>query len=207
MKRKTVKKSFVVICAMVLLIGLTACGSGGEKAAGSSKMTGYYASTSNVAFMSAYPEHTFKQATFGVQNIETFADNTYILTKTDTFFSGALEFNDNGKYDVVPRGANITKYYGTLTEVDEEGLITLKLSKPTAVIMNSSYSAGANPIGYVNTKEWTDEMGKAVGGEGPALSAEEYLNSVAFPETSIIVDAAKASFDYVELTGEAAASK
>ncbi|MNW66332.1 hypothetical protein D3C74_447970 [compost metagenome] len=73
--------------------------------------------------------------------------------------------------------------------------------------MNSSYSAGANPIGYVNTKEWTDEMGKAVGGEGPALSAEEYLNSVAFPESSIIVDAAKASFDYVELTGEAAASK
>lgn len=207
MKRKTVKKSFVVICAMVMMIGLTACGSGGEKAAVVSKTTGYYASTSNVAFMSAYPEHTFKQATFGVQNIETFADNTYVLTKTETFFSGALEFNDNGKYDVVPRGANIMKFYGTFTGVDEEGLITLELSKPTAVITHSSYSAGANPIGYLNTKEWTDEMGTAVGGEGPALSAVEYLESVAFPETSIIVDASKASFDYVVLTGEAAVSK
>ncbi|WP_152679688.1 hypothetical protein [Paenibacillus sp. IHB B 3415] len=207
MRRKTVKKSFAVICAMVMLIGLTACGGAdGEKSAGASEMTGYYASTSNVSFLSAYPEHTFKQATFGVQNIETFADNTYVLTNTDTFYSGALEFNDNGKYDVVPRGASIMKFYGTFTEVDEEGLITLELSKPTAVITNSSYSAGANPIGYVNTKEWTDEMGTAVGGEGPALSAEKYLESVAFPETSVIVDASKASFDYIVLTGEAEAS-
>lgn len=206
MKKRSAGKVFSLVCAMVMMIGLTACGSGGEKLAGDSDLTGYYASTSNVSFISAYPEHTFKQATFGVQNIETFSDNTYVLTSTETFYSGALDFNDNGKYDVVPRGANITKYYGTLTEIDEEGLITLELSKPTAVIMNTSYSAGANPIGYVNTKEWTDEMGTAVGGEGPALSAEEYMESVAFPETSIIVDAAKASFDYVVFTDKTAAS-
>ncbi|AIQ31387.1 MULTISPECIES: hypothetical protein [Paenibacillus] len=204
MKNKTVKKAFTAICAMALLIGITACGNG-EKSSGSSELTGYYASGTNVEFMSAYPEHTFKQATFGVQNIETFADNTYCLTSTETFYSGALEFADDGKYDVVPRGANITKYYGTLTSTDEGGLITLELSKPTAVIANSSYSAGANPIGYVNTKAWTDEMGTAVGGEGPALTAEEYLETVAFPEASIIVDGAKASFDYTVLTsGETA---
>ncbi|WP_091228202.1 hypothetical protein [Fontibacillus panacisegetis] len=207
MKKRTVKKAFMVVCLTVMVMGLAACGKGGDSAgSGSTKLTGYYASTTNVGFVSAYPEHTFKQATFGVQNIETFADNTYVLTSTETYFSGALDFNDNGKYDVVPRGANIMKYYGTFTSTDEEGLTTLELSKPTAVIMNSSYSAGANPIGYVNTKEWTEEMGTAVGGEGPALSAEEYLESVAYPETSIVVDAAKFSFDYVALTDEAAAS-
>ncbi|NOU82723.1 hypothetical protein GC101_28065 [Paenibacillus sp. LMG 31459] len=203
MTNRTVKKAATAICAMALVIGITACGNG-EKSAGASELTGNYASTTNVGFISAYPEHTFKQATFGVQNIETFSDNTYCLTSTETFYSGALEFADDGKYDVVPRGSNIIKYYGTVKEVDEEGLITLELSKPTAVIANSSYSAGANPIGYVNTKEWTDEMGTAVGGEGPALSAEEYLEAVAFPENSIIVDAAKDSFDYVVLTADGA---
>lgn len=202
MKKRTLKRITTMVLALTMAFGLSACGK--EEAKG--QLTGYYASTSNVAFRSAYPEHTFKQATFGVQNIETFSDNTYCLTDTETFYSGALEFNDNGKYDVVPRGANITKYYGTYTAADEGGLVTLVLSKPTAVISNSSYSAGANPVGYVNTNAWTDAMGTAVGGDGPALSAEEYLESAAFPETTIIVDAAKTSFDYIAFTdGESAA--
>lgn len=185
----------MTILAMVMAFGLAACGNGKEEANG--KLSGFYSSASNVAFMSAYPEHTFKQATFGLQNLETFSDNTYVLTDTATFYSGALEFNDNGKYDVVPRGANFNQYYGTYTATDEGGLITVVLSKPTAVISNTSYSAGANPVGYVNTNDWTDAMGKAVGGEGAAMSAEEYLESVAYPETTIIVDSAKSSFDYI----------
>ncbi|AIQ51425.1 hypothetical protein [Paenibacillus sp. FSL R7-0331] len=208
MTTKIVKRVSTAILTIALATGLAACGnSSNEAVSGGGQPSAVYASTTNVAFASAYPEYTFKQAIFGVQSIETFADNTYVLTSTDTFYSGHLLFNDDGKYDVVPRGASIIKYYGTLTSTDADGLVTLELSKPTAVITNSSYSAGTNPIGYVNTSEWTDEMGTAVGGEGPALSAEEYLESVSFPETSIIVDAANDSFDYVVLTGDEAASK
>ncbi|GAS83333.1 hypothetical protein [Paenibacillus amylolyticus] len=201
MGKRTAKTAFTAIFMVMMLVALTACGSGtdGEKSGASNNPTGYYASTTNVAFTSAYPEHTFKRATFGVQSIETFADNTYILTSTGTSFSGALLFEDSGEYDVVPRGADITKYYGTVTVKDEDGLRTLELSQPTSVIVNSSYSAGANPIGYLNTLAWTDEMGQAAGGEGAALTAEQYLESVSFPATSIIVDPARASFDYTVL--------
>lgn len=208
MEKNLLKKALVTVSAMMMLVGVVACGNGADSknSDGGGDSTGYYASTTNVKFTSAYPEHTFKQATFGVQTLETFSDNTYCLTDTETFFSGELEFNDNGKYDVVPRGANIVKYYGSVVSADEEGLITLELSKPTAVITHSSYSAGSNPIGYLNTHEWTEQMGQAVAGEGPALSADEYLESKAFSDTTVIIDSAQASFDYVVIEAAKAAN-
>ncbi|SCP98433.1 hypothetical protein [Anaerobium acetethylicum] len=210
MKKKMVKKVLTAVLAMTMVFGLAACGkaSAGAKTEGGtdttkaveSELTGYYASNANVAFMSMYPGYTYKQSTFGVQTIETFSDGTYCLTSTDTVFSGALLFNDDGTHEEIPRGSINMIYDGTYTSEEEEGIMTLTLSTPTAVMANSSLSAGSEPIGYLNTEAWTDEMGAAVGGDAGTMTAKDYLATVAFPETTIIVDVVNTSFDYADLS-------
>lgn len=189
-------KSTALACALLtLLCALSACG----KPQQSAELNGYYTSNANVDFFSAFPNYTYKQATFGIQVLETYSDGTYRLTQNNTMFSGGLLFNDDGTSDAIPRGANITQYLGTFTSNESDGLLTVTLSVPTAVVMNSSYSTGTAPIGYVNTTAWTDTMGAAVGGDNGAMSAKDYLASVAYGETSVVVDTASALFDYAPL--------
>lgn len=197
MKKNLITKIAAMAMAIALLAGLTACG-GNDKAADKT-LNGYYTSTQNVAFMSAFPQYTFKQATFSVQTLETYADGTYCLTAVDSNFSGALLFSDEGTHEEVPRGVNSTKYFGTFTSKEESGLLTVTLSAPTSVAVASNYSVGEAVLGYLNTAAWTDEMGALVGGENGAMSAEDYLASVAFSEVSVIIDTATDTFDYTVL--------
>lgn len=194
MKKAVVKKLVVLVMAVVLVLGMTACGAK-EKV-----MNGYYTSSQNVSFFSAYPAYTFKQATFSVQTLETYNDGTYCLTATDSNFSGELLFSDDGTHSEVPRGVNSTKYYGTYTQKEESGLLTLTLSSPTSVAVASNYSVGGAVLGYLDTNAWTDEMGTLAGGEAGAVSASDYLKKVAFSEVSIVVDTATDSFDYTVLS-------
>lgn len=198
MKKKLVIKLAAMAMAIALLAGLTACG--GQNAAADKTLNGYYTSTQNVSFVSAYPAHTFKQATFSVQTLETYADGTYCLTAVDSNFSGSLTFADDGNHEEVPRGVNSTKYFGTFTSAEQSGLLTVTLSAPTSVAVASNYSVGESVLGYLNTAAWTDDMGTVAGGENGAMSAEDYLASVAFNEISIIVDTATDTFDYTVLT-------
>lgn len=150
--------------------------------------------------MSAYPQYTFKQATFSVETLEIYADGTYCLTSVDSNFSGSLTFADDGNHEEIPRGVNSTKYFGTFTSKEESGLMTVTLSAPTSVAVASNYSVGeAAVLGYLNTAAWTDEMGALVGGENGTMSAEDYLASVTFGEVSIIIDTATDTFDYTVL--------
>ena len=203
-KMKMVKRMQVVVLAMVLAFSFTACG---KKAIIApivqTELSGLYASNENVAFMSAYPAYTYKQATFSVQTIEIYTDNTYCLTNTSTMFSGALTFSDSGEHTEVPRGSDITKYYGTFTSKDEEGLKTITMSTATSVVANLSFGTSKAGIGYVNTKEWTEAMGTATGTAGATLTAEQYLAKVALPETSVIVDTTNSLFQYIAPTAAA----
>lgn len=196
MKKNLIAKIAAMVMAITLLAGLTACGN--SKAADKT-LNGYYTSTQNVSFFSAYPAYTFKQATFSVQTLETYADGTYCLTSVDSNFSGTLTFADDGNHEEVPRGVNSTKYYGTFTSKEESGLLTVTLSKPTSVAVASNYSVGEAVLGYLNTAAWTDEMGTLVGGENGAMSAADYLASVAFGEISVIIDTATDTFNYTTL--------
>ena len=213
MKKKQVKRLLVLAAAAMLALGMTACSSGGNSgdanskdpeadggAAGSGTLTGLYTSTQNTNFISAFPEYTFKQATFGVESIETYDDGTYCLTSTNTNYSGTLTFSDDGTHEEVPRGADTVKYYGTYTSEDEEGLLTLTLSAPTSVVACNLYTTTDTAPGYLNTDAWTDEMGAAVGQDGATMTAEEYLASVSYSEMDIIVDTMTDSFDYAVLT-------
>lgn len=198
MKKNLITKIAAMAMAIALLVGLTACGS--NEAPADKTLNGYYTSTQNVSFFSAYPAYTFKQATFSVQTLETYADGTYCLTSVDSNFSGTLTFADDGNHEEVPRGVNSTKYFGTFTSKEESGLLTVTLSAPTSVAVASNYSVGEAVLGYLNTAAWTDDMGAVAGGENGAMSAEDYLASVAFSEISVIIDTATDTFDYTDLT-------
>ena len=150
-------------------------------------------------FFSAYPAYTFKRVTTITQTIVTHKDGTYELTVTSKDISGALAFDpeDNGNQDVSTsndRGQTVTVYTGTFTSGEEEGLLTLSLSKPTAVIslVTGNSTSGAC---YYNTAAWTNEMSTA-----SEKSASEYLASVAFAPIEIIVDLSINGFDYTVLT-------
>ena len=198
MKKNLITKIAAMAMAIALLAGLTACGS--NEAPADKTLNGYYTSTQNVTFISAYPAYTFKQATFSVQTLETYADGTYCLTAVDSNFSGTLTFADDGSHEEVPRGVNSTKYFGTFTSTEQSGLLTVTLSAPTSVAVASNYSVGDTVLGYLNTAAWTDEMGTLVGGENGAMSAADYLASVAFGEISVIIDTATDPFDDTALT-------
>lgn len=197
MKKNLITKIAAMAMAVVMLAGLAACGG---NASANKTLNGYYTSTQNVSFFSAYPQYTYKQATFSVQTLETYSDGTYCLTAVDSNFSGTLTFADDGSHEEVPRGVNSTKYFGTFTSAEESGLLTVTLSAPTSVAVASNFSVGEAVLGYLNTAAWTDEMGALVGGENGAMSAEDYLASVAFSEISIIIDTATDTFDYTVLT-------
>ncbi len=197
MKKAFLTKIAAMAMAITLLASLAACGS--NEAPADKTLNGYYTSTQNVSFFSAYPEYTFKQATFSVQTLETYADGTYCLTSVDSNFSGSLTFADDGNHDEVPRGVNSTKYFGAYTSDEESGLLTVTLSAPTSVAVASNYSVGEAVLGYLNTADWTDEMGTVAGGENGVMSAEDYLASVTFDEITVIIDTATDTFDYTVL--------
>lgn len=202
MKNRFLRNVMVLAMTGALALSVTACGSSdGETKEGKKQeavLNGYYSSTQNVDFLSAFPEYTFKQATFGLQTIETYGDGTYCLTTTDSSFSGSLTFSDDGNHEEVPRGASSMKFYGTYTSEEEQGLMTLTLSAPKSVVTASTYSVGEDILGYLNTDAWTEEMGSRAGGEEGAMTAEEYLKSVSYDEISVIVDAATNTFDYTK---------
>lgn len=195
--KNSLKKVLTVTFMVGIITLLGACGSNNDSDTTSPKEL--YLSTQNVEFLSAYPEFTFKQASFGTQTLELIGEETYKLTSTISHHSGDLEFNDDGNHSQVPRGADVMVYYGSYTATDQDGLLTIDLDKPEDIVANLSQSAGDMPIGYLNTTAWTDEMGEAVGGEEGSLSVDEFLENEAFEPTTVIVDEETASFDYIQV--------
>lgn len=193
----SLKKFWKVIVILGIITLLGACSSGGNS--NSTSLGEIYLSTQDVRFMSAFPEFTFKQASFGTQTLELVGEETYKLTSTVSHHSGELEFSDDGNLSQVPRGAEVMVYYGSYTETDQDGLITIDLNKPEDIVANLSHSAGAMPIGYLNTAEWTDEMSEAAGGDEGPISADEFLEREAFEPITVIIDEGTASFDYIQL--------
>ena len=204
MKNKIKKLTAGLIMAvMAMTVFFAMIGCGGTPAA---KLTGSYNSGAHLDFFSAYPLATYRQMTCLVQNLKTYDDGTYILTVSSTTFSGGLSFDPEGtgnqNASATPRGSEVKEYYGTCTSTEEDGLVTITLTMPTRVTLNTR---STSVIGYyADSNMWTDEMGEKTGSAEEPLTAEQFLAKHAFQETIIIANRAAVDFDYTRLIVPAA---
>lgn len=165
--------SLMLVMALCLSLGAVAMAEG--------DLTGRYVSTQNVNFVSAYPQYTFKMATFGIQYLDLLEDGTYRLVDSESSFSGSLEFLDDGTYSVVPRGGEVRIYTGSYDSFSDSGLLFVTLSAPANVEVLSSFSVGQD----------SEEE----------LDAAAMLEKYGFEETEIMVDEATNVFDYIPVEG------
>ena len=159
------KKLLAVLLALVLCLSVSAV------SLAEAAMTGRYISTQNIAFVSAYPQYTFKMATFGIQTLE--------LYDTENSFSGGLIFADDGTYEAIPRGGDVYVYTGTYEAISDSGLLMVTLSAPTGLEVTSSNS--------IETKSATAE----------GTDLETLLAKFGFADTDIMIDEATGVFDFI----------
>ena len=191
------KKVLALALSLTCLAAVFAGCSGGD-----ASITGVYTS-SRFTFQSMYPNYTFKLLTNSVQSIKLYDDSTYEFTVSSTSLSGGLSFDPTNSgdqtADATSRGQVVQIYMGSYTSTEEEGLLTVTLETPTQYIYNSVGGVvGYN--GYINTSDWTDQMSTDLGGESGSITAEEYLDTVAFSPVTVTIDLASYSFNYVTLS-------
>lgn len=216
MKKLVKKLSFFALAAIMtvtMCVVLTACGEEKTPPAKEAVITGVYTSNS-IQFFSAYPNWTYKQLTVASQTVTLYDDGSYVLSVTQNMLSGALNFPDvatpEDEVSYNNRGVSVTNYYGTYTSSEEEGLLDLKLEKPTAVRYTSKINQQGYVNGYFDSENWTDAMGELMATTGDDgvkvnMTKEAFLAGYAFNAVETVVDKAAGGFEYMQLTvGDAA---
>ena len=204
--KKYAKRLTALALAALMVLSLAACGGNGG-GSGGGKVTGVYLSLAQLGYSNMRPQYNYYLTTFDQQEITLMDDNTYCLILSSACFS-ALELAESTNDAKGNERTNyITKFYGTYTsqvnDLDED-LLDVTLSTPTRVV--SSY----DQTYWLDTDNWNDDMGKAVipaqidPSTGAAVAdpnatpwtAEQYLESVAYPETTVQLNTKTASFDF-----------
>lgn len=203
MKKYT--KLVTLFLAAAMALSLAACSSG--KAAG--KITGIYLSPAQLSYTNMRPEYNYYLTTFTQQEITLMDDNTYCLVVSASTFS-ALELSENtSDAKGNERENSITKFYGTYTsqvnDLDED-LLDVTLAAPTRVVRSF------DQLYWADTDNWSEAMGKAVtptqidpntgapivDENAQPWTAQQFLESVAFPETTVQVNVKTSSFDFTD---------
>ena len=203
MKKYT--KLVTLFLAAAMALSLAACSSG--KAAG--KITGIYLSPAQLSYINMRPEYNYYLTTFTQQEITLMDDNTYCLEVSAATFS-ALELAENtSDAKGNERENSITKFYGTYTsqvnDLDED-LLDVTLAAPTRVVRSF------DQLYWADTDNWSEAMGKAVtptqidpntgapivDENAQPWTAQQFLESVAFPETTVQVNVKTSSFDFTD---------
>lgn len=202
------KKHLSIIMAVAIIVCmLTACGG-----SSSGKVTGIYLSPAQLSYKNMRPQYNYYLTTFTQEEITLLDDNTYCLVVSASTFSALELAESTNDAKGNERTNSITKYYGTYTskvnDLDED-LLDITLSSPTRVSMSYDQTY------WLDTENWSEDMGKAVippagidPNTGAAIkdedaepwTAQQYLESVAFPETTVQVNQKTASFDFTEFT-------
>ncbi len=201
-------KLVALFLAAVMALSLTACsGGGGGKSSAAGKITGIYLSPANLSYANMRPQYNYYLTTFTQQEITLMDDNTYCLVVSASTFSALELAESTNDAKGNERENSITKFYGTYTsqvnDLDED-LLDVTLAAPTRVVRSFDQSY------WLDTDNWSDAMGKAVvpaeidPSTGAAnvdpnatpWTAQQYLESVAFPETSVQVNTTTSSFDF-----------
>ena len=204
------KKHLSIIMAVVIIVCmLTACGG-----SNSGKVTGIYLSPAQLSYQNMRPQYNYSLNTFTQEEITLLDDNTYCLVVSASTFSALELAESTNDAKGNERTNSITKYYGTYTskvnDLDED-LLDVTLAVPTRVVMSYDQTY------WLDTDNWTDAMGKLVvpptgyddsgnpvrDPDAQPWTAQQYLESVAFPEITIQVNQKTASFDFTEFTGSA----
>jgi len=200
------KKLLSIILTVVLVACLfTACGAAPE-----AKVTGMFLSPAKLSYANMRPQYNYYVTTFAHQELTILDDNTYCLIISESTFSALELAESTNDAKGNERNNSVIKYYGTYTskvnDLDED-LLDITISAPTRVVMTNDQTY------WLDTDNWTDAMGKAVtppSGINPetgaaivdenaaAWTAEQYLESKAFAETTIQVNQKTASFDYTD---------
>ena len=202
---KKSSKLAALLLAGALVLSLTACGGGGGSAAG--KVTGVYLSPASLSYTNMRPQYNYYLTTFTQQEITLMDDNTYCLVVSASTFSALELAKSTSDAKGNERENSITKFYGTYTsqvnDLDED-LLDVTLAAPTRVVRSF------DQLYWVDTDNWSDAMGKAVipaqtdpntgapivDENAEPWTAQQFLESVAFPETSVQVNVKTSSFDY-----------
>ena len=207
MKKHT--KITAALLAALMMLTLAACGSDGGSSAAAGKITGIYLSPAQLDYSNMRPQYNYYLTTFTQQEITLMDDNTYCLVVSSSTFSALELAESTNDAKGNERTNSITKYYGSYTsqvnDLDED-LLDVTMAAPTRVVKSHDQSY------WVDTQNWTDAMGKAVApadidpNTGAAVAdpnaqpwtAQQYLDSVAFPETTVQVNVKTSSFDFTD---------
>ena len=201
--KKYAKRLAALALSALMVLALAACGGGSA----GGKTTGIYLTPGRLSYQNMRPQYNYYLTTFDQQELTLMDDDTYCLVISSSCFS-ALELAESTNDAKGNERTNyITKFYGTYTsqvnDLDED-LLDVTLSTPTRVV--SSY----DQTYWLDTDNWNDDMGKAVipaqidPSTGAAVAdpnatpwtAEQYLESVAYPETTVQLNTKTASFDF-----------
>ena len=201
------KKLATLFLTMAMALSLASCSGGGGGSSAGGKVTGVYLSPSNLSYSNMRPQYNYYLTTFTQQEITLMDDNTYCLVVSASTFSALELAESTNDAKGNERENSITKFYGTYTsqtnDLDED-LLDVTLAAPTRVVRSF------DQLYWVDTDNWSDAMGKAVipaqtdpNTGAPTVdenaepwTAQQFLESVAFPETSVQVNVKTSSFDY-----------
>lgn len=208
------KKQLKLLVALFALgagtLTLSSCDNtgGGEEPAKEVKLTAAYLSPAKMVYMNMRPTYNYYITTFIFQELETYDDNSYVLTVSSSTYSGLDLPNEGNDAKGNERENSLQKFYGTYTskanDLDPDTL-EISLTKPTRFVNVEDSKM------YYDTANWTDDMSKKAGtvtdpmtGESTVnpLSAAEYLAKYAFKDTVISASKINFSFDYTELVVE-----
>ena len=203
MKKHT--RMATLFLAAVMALSLAACGSGGKSAG---QITGIYLSPAQLSYNNMRPQYNYYLTTFTQQEITLMDNSTYCLVVSSSTFSALELAEDTNDAKGNERENYITKFYGTYTaqtnDLDED-LQDVTLSAPTRVVRSF------DQLYWVDTDSWNYTMGKAVvptqadpntgapivDENAQPWTAQQFLDSVAFPETSVQVNTKTSSFDFI----------
>jgi len=198
-------KLVTLALALAMVLSLAACGGGGS----AGKVTGVYLSPAQLSYSNMRPQYNYYLTTFTQQEITLMDDNTYCLVVSASTFSALELAESTNDAKGNERENSITKFYGTYTskvnDLDED-LLDVTLSAPTRVVRSF------DQLYWADTDNWTDAMGKAVApaqidpNTGAAVAdpnaqpwtAQQYLESLAFAETTVQLNVKTSSFDFTD---------
>jgi hypothetical protein len=188
-------------------LSLSACGAAKE-----AKIKGIYLSPAVMSYSNMRPQYNYYLTTFTQEELTLFDNNTYCLIVSSSQFSAVVLDENTNDFSGNERANYLYKFYGECTsavnDIDEDLLdVTLKSV--------SRYVASYDQQYWLDTDNWTEEMGKKVippkgidtttgqpipDEDAAPWSAKQYLDSKQFAsEVEIQVNVKIYSFDFAQL--------
>ena len=189
-------------------LSLSACGGAAKEA----KIKGIYLSPAVMSYSNMRPAYNYYLTTFTQEELTLFDNNTYCLIVSSSQFSAVVLDENTNDFSGNERSNYLYKFYGDcssqVNDIDEDLLdVTLKSV--------SRYVASYDQQYWLDTDNWTDEMGKKVippkgfdtttgtpipDEDAAPWSAKQYLDSKQFAsEVEIQVNVKTYSFDFTQL--------